>query len=454
MTIDTLAPSRKTTFLLVLLAAAVRAVAAIGAGVIPRDGVTYVELARAVARGGPAAAFESIQHPLFPLLGGLFGGSETAVTLLAIFGGAVAVVPVMRIAGRLSGGRGALFAGVLYAVLPAGAQFTGAPLTEGLYIPLYLFAVDRALAAAENRSSALTGGLVAGLAYLTRPDGLVLLLGLPIALVARRRFAAAGLFLAGFLLLGGVYAGWMSAEAGRVVVSRKKARIERLVTPARVEAELGDARPRPGYGAAAADLARTWGEAVSWILVPFLAIGAVVAIRPDRRGVGGTLLLMLLLEAAARGQMLRSLGYLGMRHLLTAAVLSVPLAAAGILAIRARWRALVLVLVAAGLLIAAILPRNVEKRTLREAGRLILERSGPGAIVATWERPRIAYYAEGVNRRIEESGVAGLEGADWFAAVWERLDPGDRRTLSRRLAPDTAIPVGHGEWRVLLFRLR
>ena len=438
----------RTGALILLLALTARSLAAAGLAVIPRDGIAYLDLARGVAESGPAAAFRSIQHPLYPLVGGLLGGGETVLLIIGIVAGSSGCLAVFLIGRRVASRTVGVVAAILYAVSPAFVTYEASTLTEGLYIPLFLWSVALALAALDRPLRGIGGGILCGLAYLTRPDALLAGLAVPCGLLLIRRWRAAFLMGAGFLVLAGPYIYWMSADAGRLVVSRKKSRIERFADRDLPGADPAAPKtPRDSYGTAALDTARTLGEASSWVLLFLAAAGVIPALRGERRGAARLVLAMALLEVLVRLKLRHSFGYLAERHLLTSTALLLPFAARGLLLIPGRRAAAATAVVATVLLVLAVRPRRVEKLPLKEAGLWIRSVSGPGAVVGHHDLPRVAYYAEGesVNLAADPSGEAAQ--AEWTV---RELAPGiDRQPPDRGREGRT---FGSGKLRILVSR--
>ena len=197
------------------------------------DPLTYEHLARAIGLGdpllrqdGPAAGQGAPYYyqPLYPyflaLLHVLFGDDFFGVVFVQRLLVAVTVGAVASISERLFGcraGRLALLGGGLLIYAKAG-RWSGVPLAEPLFMPLlavWTFMLVRTAAAAR---SAVTAGLVGGLATLTRST-LVLgwVLALPAWIGARRRDR-----LRGALILLGVMALMVSLATVRnwMVASR------------------------------------------------------------------------------------------------------------------------------------------------------------------------------------------------------------------------------------------
>jgi hypothetical protein len=455
-----------TGAVLVLLAGAVRALAAAGAALVPNDSILLLGTSRAVAGGDLASAFSGLLHPLPPLVIGLLGGSEAAAVWISVIAGGLGALAVLGIGTRLGSRSIGVLAAALYAVTPALARLAGEPLSEGLSVPLSLFAVERALRAFEAPRAAVPAGLLAGLAYLCRPEAILLPAVLVPALVLVRLSRQGLCLLVAFLAVAGPYAGWLTASTGTFTVTRKKpiARFlraeEDFDRKMAVKTERLGVR-RPGPGAAAVKTLRTYADAAAFALPPLALVGLAFLLRRGRRDVALVLGALILVTLAVGFRLLWLQGYLARRHLAVPAALTIPLAAAG-LAVLARHRTpIVAAILAAILLVPAVRPRDREKLPLVEAGRHILAEAGPGAVVATHLAPRIAYYAGGRDFPLHREwrgavAAADVRGSADFLALCPGRVPRERyaeyRSITAGRDPDRI--VGEGEWAVLVWRLR
>ena len=179
------------------------------------DGPAFLALTQALAAGDWASALAHDYHPLYPfatlvlgLLTGATGdGYVSAAVAVSILSGTVAVGCLYAFL-RSAFGLPAAFLGALaLAVHPYAVRFSSDVQSDGLYLALFLAAVAFAWAALRDVRPALAGwtGAFAGLAYLTRPEGIGVAL------------ASAGL--AGLAALRGDgprirWLGWLAALAG------------------------------------------------------------------------------------------------------------------------------------------------------------------------------------------------------------------------------------------------
>lgn len=126
----------------------------------------------------------------------LFGVTPLGVRFLPVFGGWIASLLLVMLAGRLGGGRAALRAAIIIACVPLAAAglvvaTPSAPLM--LFSAVLLVALDRAASAtplARARVWWLVAGAALGLAMLSDYEGVLLGLGALVALVAIRPLRA------------------------------------------------------------------------------------------------------------------------------------------------------------------------------------------------------------------------------------------------------------------------
>ncbi len=252
----------------VVLALALRALASARSAVIFNDGPTFLALARAFAHGEFAAALGHPFHPLYPisiaLLHRLFSLPEGDALLLtaktvSVFSGGLAVACLWSWLRSAFGRRAAAVGALALAVHPGAVGLSADVQSDGLYLALFLAAVAALWRALVSNSAWRAGaaGALSGLAYLTRPEGLgVVVVGASIGVwfagmsatgerllaAARARASEPGsaakrptsrtgrwqrvswmLALVG--CAAGViapYAGWLTHESGTFTLTRKK----------------------------------------------------------------------------------------------------------------------------------------------------------------------------------------------------------------------------------------
>jgi hypothetical protein len=465
-----LVPTRPVPAALALaaLAVAVRLVAWARTEAIMNDGPAFLRLAWTWANGQWAEALGHPYHPLYPLavaaVRPLFGDAppgvweppvwEAAGAAVSIASGGLAAVFLYDFLRRAFGGWVPVVGTVLYAVHPYAVPYTADVQTEGLYFALFLAAVDVAWRAVETPRFGLAAaaGATSGLAYLTRPEGIgvVLAAGGVMALLALRGLRTprqlAG-FAAGVALGAGLtmtpYLVAVQRTSGDLQLTQKKS----LVDIATLDEDAVELRERErGEAPRAREPAwRKWGRRAAhgtsevvgaarhtfrldhWI-VGALGVWAV-------GGPPGLRALFLAALVGLYGAVLFGLqltaGYVSMRHalppllpLLGYVALGVPTVGRVVLTPARLLRrgppaprtALLvgLALLATASTVMATRPQREDRAASRAAAEWLAERGGAEQVAATKQRD--AYYAETRYARMPRA----REGADWVASVRQR----------------------------------
>ncbi|MBK8977018.1 MAG: hypothetical protein IPM29_13975 [Planctomycetes bacterium] len=356
------------------VALALRAVAALLTGMPSQDGVSYLWMADRIAAGEPRAALGEVFPPLWPLAVGL-GLAPTAADpfrvaqALAALSGALAVVPAALCAQRLAGGGGRAVA-LLVATAPHAVRYGAEGYSEPLF---HLLTATALLATARQRPS--WAGTWAGLAFLTRPEGLLLALG-PVVHHGRRGLRA--LWPALIAMLGYAAA---RAAAGHTFDPLPKLALHAARGDTPLDAESGFVLRRLLDNLLA--LPGAWFEGLQ-VLGALALLGLVVA-RRDRALRAPRALLALALVAIVT--------FLTRRRFIVAwlplVALFVP---AGLAALRPRSRTAVIALALGLGLATALRPSGDDRRAERSVGEHLRTRLPPGRHVIG-DLPRLLYYA-------------------------------------------------------------
>ncbi len=227
---------------ILLLALAVRFAIALQDRVVWGDEPFYLWLGRnwLTGQGYSFTGYPDVHHtPLYPLLAGvlylLTGDLDVASRIWYVLLGAALVVPIYLIAARMYGQRAGLVAGLLVALHPAltAAIPRWGTMTEPLYY-LLVYGGLYALLVALDRDAIWAwglGGILLGLAYLTRPEasGYLLLFGAYLLLVrllqkrlfTRHTLLALVAYIIGFAFFFVPYAVYVRIETGEWMVSEK-----------------------------------------------------------------------------------------------------------------------------------------------------------------------------------------------------------------------------------------
>ncbi|MBN2467565.1 MAG: glycosyltransferase family 39 protein, partial [Deltaproteobacteria bacterium] len=232
--------SERTIILfLVLVALGVRLIALERICLIARDGIHYVSLARQFLSGSFAEALSHPFHPLYSLLmalaGGFIGDVELAGKLISLLLGSVTVVPVYLLGRTIYDSKVGAVAGLLFAFHPYCVRFSVDVLSDSTFLCFFGFAFYLGVRAAKSDRKAflwsLGAGGISGLAYLTRPEGIIVpgfllgwfilaWIGNPDKNRARTIGMATGLVLT-FFCVAGPYLGFIKSYTGQWQISMK-----------------------------------------------------------------------------------------------------------------------------------------------------------------------------------------------------------------------------------------
>jgi len=418
-------PDGARVLLLVAFAASVLAWKVGHTEILFADGLRYINQAQRVQRGeGPSAVRQAVDHPLYPLavLAAWKGlglpdnpdGWQLAAQGVAAVSGVLLVLPLYRIARRLFGGSGAWLGVALVYLTPVPTRVLADTLSEATFLLFWSWGVWAALRHLRGGSTRwLAVSMVLGaLAYLVRPEGLLLplamgaTLGLSPFLRVTRLPASRWLRAVGFLAVGGaVTVGPFVAFKGGIATKPAVARLLGLAPPSRPDAVERERPLDPDQtraqtvGLAARGAFQSVRDALTVPLLPFAALGVGATLRRrwavDARGwlflgvvFGGAFLALMRLHATG--------GYCTPRHALLAALplfaaagagfrtLAAALARAGRRGATRPWfrpaaACLALVAACAAWNAGAVLsPLNQGKGAYRDAGRWLADHTAAG----------------------------------------------------------------------------
>ena len=436
---------------ILILAAVVRVLRWQAVAVMFNDGPLFLALAEAIADGNIEQALSHPFHPLYPAMVGplhaLGLGWETAAVAVSVLCGTAAVGVLFLIVRALHGSQSALIAATLLAVHPGAIEYTGDIQSEATYL-LALLAAVLCLwyALSEQRVGlAFLGGLVSGLAYLARPEGIgaglavgaLILFEAVRGRIPWRRALSLGMAIGvGTALVAIPYLIFLRVELGEWMLTQKKSvavmggleapprdgpepilpeiqragrpaerRVKRRLLPGR-EPTPEPTRPPAAERAseAAFDVVRTHLRSLRYEGFTFFLLGAfLLGLRPV--GLRGRFVGSIVgLYAVVLFALAMNVGYVSGRHALPALTLAMGYVADGVLALASRVgrrtgssgrRAAlaVAILLFAGIgLGKALRPDRADSAAQRDAARWMAERDIEVRGLAARKR-RIAYYA-------------------------------------------------------------
>jgi len=394
---------------------------------IMNDGPRFLTAAEAWLRGDLAAVIRDDFHPgmgaAIALIGGLAGiDLEAAGRAISVVSGTLATVVLFALVRDTLSPRIALAAGLLFAVHPASVLASSSVQSDALHQLLVLAGALAAWRALERRRArtAAAAGLLCGLAYLVRPEGLVVAAVMGAWLFAEtalrrlepRRAAVLGAaFALALLATAGPYPMAIHAHTGEWSVTQKKGVAAMLSLESAAASPAADGERAPRVVSALAEVAVEGLRAVHPVFFALCLLGL-----PRRRPSRAELYLLSYPAAIFLVLLLLRLSYpyVSRRHWLVGAALLLPFAARGLLLLadaaarlaprlapRSRAVGATLVIaVVSGLTYVALDQDDPVKPARVEAARWLGEHARVTALAAS--RSRIAWYA-GADRFVELS---------------------------------------------------
>ena len=427
--------------------------------IISRDAIRYIRMGGDLAAGEIRKGLDDHYPPGYPAFIALTAlvtrDAELAGKVVSVLAGVLALLPAYGMVNRRFGKKAAEFAALFLALHPHLCRFSAEAQSESIYILFLLAAAYHGLelVSGAKRIHALPACLFGLLAFLTRPEGLgILLLPALLLLFARKpgelrfreRAARSAMLLAPFLILSLPFFYYIkgqsdaitgNAQVGAWKLSRKKD-LSRLLGYGWViarEPAGSDGKEKLVFHAGnfrqfctrfALRLLKNLAyylEMVHPLLVLFLAFGIWEARSPPERRA----LLTYLMTALVLYLCVFSLVRADKRLCAQVAALTLPLTGPGVIALskallRLRRKGTPangvqkrigrIAFVSVGIAAAVMLPmtlksRRLDKLAYREAGLWIREHSPLGAKIVS-DFPRVAYYASRTYLAIPRRGVA------------------------------------------------
>lgn len=318
------------------------------------DGLRYITQARQLERGDLRQGLrQAVDHPLYPLaIVGVHRGLslpdspaswQQAAQFAAATAGVLLVVPLYLVAAEIFGGSGAWLGVVLVFLVPVPGHVLADTLSESTFLLFWtwgVWATLRHLRQGSLRWLPVVLGF-SGMAYLSRPEGLLLpaallaTLGLAPLWPAARLSARSWWSTIAVLGLGVVLAiGPYVALKGSVATKPAVARLLGLAPPSRADAVERERPLDPDQSAtttamlAVRSTAAAVRDAVTWPLLPLAALGVGASLRREHHRRARLWLFLGVMSAGALLALLRlhaTGGYCTPRHTL---LLTLPLISA------------------------------------------------------------------------------------------------------------------------------
>jgi 4-amino-4-deoxy-L-arabinose transferase-like glycosyltransferase len=454
---DKLQSERVTILSLLLLALVIRLIALDRICLIARDGIHYVSLAGLFMSGSIVEGLSHPYHPLYQaliaLVASVIGDAALAGQLLNLTLSSLTIIPLYLIGRFVYGPKGGIITGLFFAVQPYCVRFSVDVLSDPTFLFFFVLAFYFGLkAGCEEKNSAWWGfgaGVSSGLAYLTRPEGILIIAFLLPWYFWRwlcypkqqtlRTLAVMACFLFGFSVFAGPYVLFIKTHTGNWHLSMKpsvskafktaapvhKTTIPTVSRPAAPQPErneppvLAPAKPKESSQRPAAWKSIThpplkFIETYPYLLFLFLLIGVSGRYPKDSRNLVGVLAVFLLAYVLCLCYLYYSVSYVSRRHFIPPLVLSLPLAAIGFWEVKEYCaaysrrfdnklcrlftrHATVFIILITVLTLApkALKPQRADKLPLKNAAAWIHTNAPSASPVVMSNEPLVAYYSGG-----------------------------------------------------------
>jgi Dolichyl-phosphate-mannose-protein mannosyltransferase len=417
------------------------------------DGVRYIAVARSLYAGDIKAAMAAFDPPGYPLVIAVFyqfvGDWELAGQAVSFSANILLLFCLYLLLAAVYDRTVAAGGCLLAAVNPYLARYAVDVRTESLFFFLAVGALYASYRGLERRQARffLGAGLIAGFAYLVKPEAIGFVLLLPGILLVMWRIKkewdllsvakASGALLAGFVLFAAPYIGYLSKATGQSGVLSRKAGVTLAI--ALEEADLLDAEiaqefPTRGSMSLPEFVRRhpvtyakkvlydilpsigTYFEALHYSYVPFLLVGLVGVFREKPWERRDFLLLLYVIFFAA----LFAAVFVNRRYSVQLVPVSMGWTALGLLccwswlkrALSAKAAAVAAAVVTltflGGTLPKTLKPVAREKAYLKDAALYLKQRRGAAGLPIMVVDQRIAFYADAKGVALDRLSEADL----------------------------------------------
>ncbi|MCI0652656.1 MAG: glycosyltransferase family 39 protein [Planctomycetes bacterium] len=462
----------KSVLGVLLLALALRLVCLERTQLIGSDSARFLVAAERFERGDNAAALADPYHPLTAfaisranLLQNAVAGEppsireaqarrERAAHWVLISMGLALVYLIMDLTRRVFPGVPPVVAGVFAASQQHLVRSSVDIMSDTLYLALFFFALREAVIVIQERRwhAAPTAGLAAGLAYLTRPEALVLLPAILAYWVLHeawtrasswgRTSARVALFLAAVALPAVPYIISISDAAGEVRLTLKKD-FSQLVNGEDGGAVAASEAPAAPAAAAAPEaplwlrslyeIFKVWFNTSPEILGVCFFFGLYPALRRREWEFGHTLFAMIALlvvgALVALLEVANDPGYLSRRHSYTLVLLGIPIAARGVTAmgryLAALWERVNPAHTVSGFAAVLTIAMGVQAIGAERTDQLAqldaaawLAANGARTEPVYTDREKVPYYAGSPRQELPPSAAAALAQIQQHERAW------------------------------------
>ncbi len=319
------------------------------------DGLRYISQARAIDRGSAVEGLKNaVDHPVYPLaiaaVHRVTGGNDphawqVAAQLASSLAGVILVLPLYLVNRELFGERAAVAGCLLFYAVPLTGHVFADTLSESTFLLFWLTGLWAALRFIKSGRVAWIPLVLVGsaLAYLTRPEGLLLPAAVVTTLVLSPRWVLGGLGKRGVIIVGLLVIG-AAVLVGPYVLMKgglgTKPSVARLLGTAPRSAAHAVERQKPlafnqslskTYVLAVKAVEKAVNDAVGLPLLIF-AVPGIVLTRP-REGAIRQWKLLAVIAVASLLALIRlhaTGGYCSPRHAILLSTILIPAAASGV----------------------------------------------------------------------------------------------------------------------------
>ncbi|MDY7030652.1 MAG: glycosyltransferase family 39 protein [Thermodesulfobacteriota bacterium] len=210
--------------------------------VISIDGIKFLAQTECFKQGDFVKGLEFAFHPLYPITIAIFShfihDTQLAAQLISIISGSLLVIPVFFLGRKLFNHSIGFITGLLVAFHPHLVRKSVDVLSESLYILFFMMCIYIGWSAIKRGKSLLyfLAGAFGALAYLTRPEGLIALVGIGIwifiirlkerSLSNKKVLTSLFLLLFGFTVFASPYLMYLRGETGHWTLTKKKSTLK------------------------------------------------------------------------------------------------------------------------------------------------------------------------------------------------------------------------------------
>ncbi len=424
---------------------------------IARDGIDYISISRAFLSGSFLDGLSCPYPPLYPvliaILGGKIGDMELAGKLINLILGSLTVIPIYLIGRSVYDSKVGIMGAIFFAFQPYCVRFSVDVLSDPTFLFFFVFAFYFGLKAGiEKRGNkwwSLGAGANAGLAYLTRPEGILVIVFLSGWYLLRWIFHQREkliyilpdivILLLTFSIFAGPYIFFIKFHTGKWQISMKPSVLKAFQLSAPKENSerrnslalpiskrkddeslvIAPAKPKKPFQSASVGKSIKYTslkfiETYQFPLSLFLLIGIWGRNKKDIKRSGRILSVFLLVYLIVLCYLYYLVSYVSRRHFLPLITISLPLAGVGFWVVQKRisfwignlnnkWsrflsKQITLVIVIFTVLpltVYGLKPQGVDKVPLKKAALWIKEHAQKPVPIIMSNEPLVAYYAEG-----------------------------------------------------------